>query len=244
MSRRLFAALFCILVCRPSQGFGVEFDSVTVAGKRVTVCRVNLKQDHLALFLDDDAGNPLKSFAWVDALLAKSGRRLAFAMNAGMYQDNLAPVGLFVSDGRQLSPLNLATGAGNFFMKPNGVFLVTNDGARIVPSHAYPAIREPVILATQSGPMLVEAGKINPLFSPGSKSRLIRNGVGVASPDRVIFAISEDPVNFYEFALVFRDMLGCPNALYLDGTISSLFDPQAGRHDRKADLGPMIGVVQ
>ena len=70
--------------------------------------------------------------------------------------------------------------------------------------------------------LLVRGGRVHPAFNVRSESRLRRNGVGVASPETVIFAVSEDPVNFYEFATLFRDELHCPDALYLDGVISSL----------------------
>ena len=99
------------------------------------------------------------------------------------------------------------------------------------------------MLATQSGPLLVRGGQVHPAFDAGSKSRLLRNGVGVASPQTVVFVISEDPVNFYEFATLFRDRLHCPDALYLDGTISSLHASALGRDDSRTDLGPIIAVT-
>ena len=40
----------------------------------------------------------------------------------------------------------------------------------------------------------------------------------------MVFAISETPVNFHTFARLFRDRIGCRNALYLDGTISQFYD--------------------
>ena len=43
------------------------------------------------------------------------GERLQFAMNAGMFHPDFAPVGLLVINGREVSPLNLAEGEGNFF---------------------------------------------------------------------------------------------------------------------------------
>ena len=72
----------------------------------------------------------------------------------------------------------------------------------------------------------------------------IRNGVGV-SPDgtRAVFAISNDAVNFYSFARLFRDGLGLPEALYFDGSISRLYDHDSGRHDAGFPMGPMLGVV-
>jgi uncharacterized protein YigE (DUF2233 family) len=39
----------------------------------------------------------------------------------------------------------------------------------------------------------------------------------------VVFAVSEAPVNFHGFARLFRDELGCRDALFLDGTISQFY---------------------
>ena len=81
-------------------------------------------------------------------------------------------------------------------------------------------------------------------FREGSENRLFRNGVGVPSPDVALFAISEAPVNFHEFATMFRDVLHCPDALFLDGTISSLYAPTLKRSDFRMDLGPIPGVTE
>jgi uncharacterized protein YigE (DUF2233 family) len=37
------------------------------------------------------------------------------------------------------------------------------------------------------------------------------------------FVVSTAPVNLHTFAKMFRDALGCRNALYLDGTLSQIF---------------------
>ena len=92
--------------------------------------------------------------------------------------------------------------------------------------------------------MLVIGGKLHPRFLPDSDSRYIRNGVGV-SPDggTARFAISEEPVTFHEFARFFRDVLGTPDALYLDGKISRLYAPSVRRNDTGFPVGPIIGTV-
>ena len=167
-------------------------------------------------------------------------------MNAGMFEPGRLPVGLFVADGKTLFPLNTADGTGNFFLKPNGVFLVDDGKARVVESSGYPEVARSghVTLATQSGPLLVRAGVIHPAFNPASTSRLIRNGVGVTAAGEAVFAISEEPVSLYEFAAFFRDVLRCPDALFLDGTVSSLYAPGLKRDDFRVELGPLIGVVE
>ena len=222
----------------------VEFSTVEFAGKRFTVCRVNVRKERLQLFHRDETGQPFKRFDRLAPWLESRGQKLAFASNAGMYHADFAAVGLFVSGGQQSVPLNTAKGDGNFFLKPNGVFAVTEIGARVIESSEFPNLRERVILATQSGPLLVRGGKLHPAFNATSVSRLFRNGVGVPSPEVALFVISEAPVNFYEFATLFRDKLHCQDALFLDGTISSLHSTELKRSDFRMDLGPIIGVTE
>jgi uncharacterized protein YigE (DUF2233 family) len=214
-----------------------------VAEMRFTIIRVDLKTERLEIFLRDDEGHPFRRFDRLKSWLASRNERLRFAMNAGMFHPDLSPVGLLVREGKQVSPLNLSEGAGNFFLKPNGVFFISESGPRIVESTEYPALARGVRLATQSGPLLVRHGELHPAFDAASASRLVRNGVGI-SGDTIIFVISEQPVNFYELATYFRDELRCPDALYLDGVVSSLYSSELQRSDSRVDLGPIVGVVQ
>ena len=217
--------------------------SGSVAQPRFTTTRVDVRTERIELFLRDDAGRTFNRFDRLRSWLASRNERLLFAMNAGMFRPDLSPVGLLVQDGRQVSPLNLSDGAGNFFLKPNGVFFISESGPRIVESTEYPALARGVRLATQSGPLLVRHGVLHPAINAASTSRLLRNGVGI-SGDTIMFVISEQPVNFYEIATYFRDELHCPDALYLDGVVSSLYSTDLQRNDSTADLGPIIGVVQ
>ena len=136
----------------------------------------------------------------------------------------------------------------HFFLKPNGVFAVTDAGSKIIDASQFPAVAsargiEKVELATQSGPLLVIDGKLHPAVHVESESRLFRNGVGVVSEKRVVFAISNEPVNFHEFARLFRDSLGCANALFLDGSISSIYTEDPKQRVIRFPLGPIIGIV-
>jgi len=229
------------LLSRPA--LAVDCNTVESVAIRATVCRVDVRKDHLQLFLRDEAGAPFKAFDAINRRLNPAGQHLLFAMNAGMYRPDFSPSGLFVTQGRQLAPLETRNGQGNFFLKPNGVFLVSDHGARVVETSEYAGLHEHVVLATQSGPLLLRLGKLHPAFRQDSASRLIRNGVGVTPAGEVLFVISDTPVNFYEFALLFRDVLHCSDALYLDGNVSSLLSTQLGRSDHNADLGPIIGLV-
>jgi len=162
-------------------------------------------------------------------------------MNAGMYDEEGRPIGLYIEQGERQRRVNLRDGPGNFHMKPNGVLTVAEDGSvAILTGEAY--ARSPpqrTMWATQSGPMLVIGGRLHPRIAPDGESRLIRNGVGVSDPRTAWFVIADDPVSFGRFARFFRDVLKCPDALFFDGSVSSLWDPAAGRRDSHAPLGPM-----
>lgn len=161
---------------------------------------------------------------------------LLAATNAGIFHSPDVPVGWMVADGVELSPLELRDGEGNFFLKPNGVFLVDDAGARVVDSLDV-APRGAVRLATQSGPALVLDGAIHPGFRPTSDSLKVRNAVGVLDPHTVVLVKSRDPVRLYDLAALYLE-LGVADALYLDGTISSLWSPAladggSGRADER-----------
>jgi uncharacterized protein YigE (DUF2233 family) len=213
-------------------------------GSRFTACRYDAQTDRFALIVDDGR-TPLRSFDRLEARLGAEARKLRFAMNAGMYDEKGRPIGLYVEKGTRRHGLNLASGSGNFTLKPNGVFAVASDGkVAIATSEAWRSRPTAPQWATQSGPMLVIEGRLHPRFQADGPSLNIRNGVGVAGPNAAWFAISDDPVSFGRFARFFRDGLGCPNALYLDGAVSSLWDRKSGRRDRRAELGPMLLVFR
>jgi uncharacterized protein YigE (DUF2233 family) len=222
----------------------VECASKKLNDGTVTVCRVDLQHEQLQLYWRDDTGQPYRRISVLREALAKQGKTLVFAVNGGMYRPDLRPVGLFVAEGREMVPLNRHTGPGNFSQQPNGVFLLDSRGARVVATEEYAQERPSPILATQSGPMLVHQGELttSPVMNPESQSRRIRNGVCAPSAITAVFAISESPVTFHEFAAFFRDSLGCGEALYLDGSISSLYAPRLARPDQWFDIGPIIAV--
>jgi uncharacterized protein YigE (DUF2233 family) len=223
----------------------VECGPRTVGDTVFTACRVNLNVEQLELFWRDDTGRPFREFSVLREALRVKGKQLIFAVNAGMYQPNFSPVGLFVAEGRELVPLNRHVGSGNFSQQPNGVFLVQGSSARVMTTDEYAGEQPKPTLATQSGPMLVHEGEIttSAVMSPNSNWRKIRNGVCAPSSDAPVFVISESPVTFYEFASFFRDTLHCREALYLDGTISSLYAPNLNREDGSSQMGPILGVA-
>jgi uncharacterized protein YigE (DUF2233 family) len=208
------------------------------------VCTFDARRDDIQLFWKGVDDHVYGGFSRLAGALAARGRSLRFAMNAGMFEDNLSPVGLYIEDGRQRHRADLREGASNFHLRPNGVFYVGDGAAGVAETARFLADGPKARFATQSGPMLVLDGRIHPRISPSGASEKIRNGVGVRDGAIVSFAISEEPVTFYAFAKLFRDRLNCPNALFLDGTISSLYAPELDRRDDPPRaIGPIIAVT-
>ena len=244
MRAAVFSAFFLLCLGAPAHAQAPPSADacrpVTAEGSDYTVCTVDLRRYEVALFWRGPDGQPFGGFS--PLLKTPQGARLVFAMNAGMYQEDRSPVGLYVENGQELKRANTANGPGNFHMKPNGVFYVAGQTAGVVETGRYLRQRPKVDYATQSGPMLVIDGEIHPKISENGPSRKIRNGVGVRDRHTAVFAISERPVTFGEFARLFRDELGCANALFLDGSVSSLFAPELRRQDSLMPLGPMVGA--
>lgn len=212
-----------------------------------TVCIVDPAHETIRVYAVPEGSRKPLSYWSIRDLLRQDREFLVLGMNGGMYHLDNSPVGLLVQGGRVRMPLNHGEGAGNFFLKPNGVFFVgRGEGggtAGVMETEAFAAARPQVQFATQSGPMLVIDGSIHPRFLPASDSLHVRNGVGILADGRVALAISHGPVRFFDFATLFRDRIGCRNALYLDGSISSLYAPEVARNDRFARMGTVIAVV-
>ncbi len=219
-----------------------------------SVCRVDataLASERYSLQLfwqSSDNNEPLLTF---DALLATlpNNETLNLAMNAGMYNENYAPIGYTVIEGKELKSLNTKEGGGNFHLLPNGVMWWDKAGnVQITESNA---LNEQLNngdvqpwYATQSGPMLVINNEIHPQFNPDSSSIKLRNGAGVCRDGSIQLVNSDEPVTFYQFAELFKDELGCSNALFLDGGIASaLYAPSIDKQDKK-EMGVMIGLVE
>ena len=239
------AWLIALLIAAPAQSAVLAeapCRELSVAKANFAVCQFDPRREDIRLYWKGADGKPYGGLAALAGALKAQGRALRFAMNGGIFEENLTPLGLYIEDGHTLRKLNLRAGASNFYLKPNGVFYVGAGVAGIVETGRFAIAPPPAHYATQSGPMMLVEGRINGNIEPTGTSVKIRNGVGVRADGQVIFAISDSAVTFHDFALLFRDHLDCPDALYLDGSVSQLYAQNLNRADALAPLGPIIGV--
>lgn len=202
--------------------------------------------ESVRIFWQTPDGRQLRTFPEVTLHFEQQAMKLDTLMNGGIFEPGGIPSGLLVQDGKELRPVNRNPGEGNFFLKPNGIFLIGPNGAAVVSTEEYPLKDAKVQHAVQSGPLLLRHGKIHPAFNADSESRLHRNGVAISKDGTVVFAMTDfnSPKfpNLHEFAVLFRS-LGCQDALFLDGDLSQM---RSGAEVSKPSnrFGSIIAVIK
>lgn len=234
----LLAALFTILV-----SVYLLFAARRGADNDFVHYELNAQQQELQLYWRNDSGQLFNTIGNLKQWVEDKEGRLLFAANAGMFKADYSPLGLLIQEKKRVAPLDTAGGAGNFYLKPNGVFYLTTDGQAAVCATEDFRSDTSIRWATQSGPLLVIDGKIHPAFQPSSSNKNIRNGVGILPNGNVLFAMSKNEINFYRFAQYFQQQ-GCRQALYLDGVVCRTYLPEKGWTQTDGRLGVMVGVVE
>lgn len=217
--------------------------SVSFEGTALTHCVADPARHRVAMALGPDGGAPWRSLAQFAAHRGADAPSVAFAMNGGMFDGEGKPIGYYVEKGERLKTLNRNDGPGNFHLKPNGVFYGSGGTWRVrTADDFYANVGTRPEFGTQSGPMLLIDGKLHPEISEDGPSRTVRNAVGVDSKGRAHFVISEGPLSFGKLARYYRDVVKAKEALFLDGTVSALWNPARDRLDSGAPIGPIIVV--
>lgn len=203
---------------------------------------VNPKKQDLKFYLKNEKqenfGSILNLKNWVES----KNKKLIFAMNGGMYQKDGSPQGLYIENHKTIAKLDTKNASGNFYLKPNGVFSISDQNNPEIYTTENFKPSKSLKYATQSGPMLIIDGKIHADFKEGSSNLNIRNGVGILPDNSIVFAMSKEQINFYDFANYFKS-LGCKNALYLDGLVSRTYLPEKKWTQTDGNFGVIIGVT-
>lgn len=97
--------------------------------------------------------------------------------------------------------------------------------------------------AMQANKMLVVDRNISLDFDPHSKETSMQSGVGVLSNRKLLFVISKEPMNSYDFAAFFLHK-GCTNAILLNDTLAEVYLPEQNHNKLGTDFGVLIGVTK
>ena len=237
MKKRLFLVVVLVVLATLLTQFSLNLDTNFVS------YTVNPKDQNVGMYWKNEQNINFGSLQNLKLWLNKNNKDLLFAMNGGMYKKDKSPQGLYIENKSKKSNIDTTSGNGNFYLKPNGIFfLTTNNEAHICKTTNYNENAK-VKFATQSGPMLVVDGEIHKAFNKNSTNLNIRNGVGILPNNEILFAMSKEEINFYEFAEYFQKK-GCKNALYLDGFVSRTYCPKQEWTQIDGDFGVIIGVTK
>lgn len=241
----LFILTSCSAQTTPKKTVKIDAQEITYRNQKFDVVKIDLRKSPVQFFWKNKNGQLIRSLKNLKKEIESQDKELLFAMNAGMYQRDRNPQGLYIENGKNIKSLDtLQDGYGNFYLQPNGVFYLKNDSAGVLPSNLFSQKNINPTWATQSGPMLLINEKVHPIFKEGSTNLNIRNGVGVISKHEIVFVISHKEVNLFDFAMLFKEELNCKNALYLDGFVSRAYVPQLNRKDLDGNFGVMVGIVK
>ena len=225
----LFLSLIFFLHCKDNDDF--------------VIYTIDPTSKNIRFYWKKENGEIFKNIKNLKDDLSLKNEKLIFAMNGGMYEKNNIPKGLYIEHFKHYRKIDTLKGKGNFYLQPNGIFYLTrNNEAQIVETKKFKN-NSAIKFATQSGPMLLLNGTINPIFQKKSKNLNIRNGVGILNDGTLVFVMSKKEINFYDFALMFKKM-NCQNALFLDGFVSRAYLPEKNWIQEDGDFGVIIAVSE
>ena len=121
----------------------------------VTYHILKAQSNSVRIIWKDRKGKQLRAFPEVARYLRGEGITVSTLMNGGIFEPGGIPSGLLIQDGKKLRPVNRRNGKGNFFLQPNGIFLIGSKGAAVVSTQEYPLKGVKVHQAVQSGPLLL-----------------------------------------------------------------------------------------
>jgi uncharacterized protein YigE (DUF2233 family) len=227
--------------CPSTSAPSLTLRCISFQGHLYAVVDINLGSQAIVFTTSDN--HTKETFPVVVNNLSLAGIKPILVTNAGIYGTDNRPLGLLISPNRKLHDVNTITGAahGNFSWD-SAVFQISDDGtASIVPVRSWQDSRR-AIAATQSGPQLASAGKINQSFQVQSKRSFSRTAIGVDQSNRklVHLVVSRDAVTLFELATFMVNELQCSEALHLDGDLSAFYIPSASEKFLFSDPGERI----
>ena len=236
----MFVSVLCICIGLIS----CKNNAQKIEDSRFVSYVINPKKQELNFYLKNENNLNFSSFEKLKNELEKQNKKLVFATNGGMFNKTFNPQGLYIEKGKLISKLDTTKKQhGNFYLLPNGVFYLTDNGKPVICKTKDFKTNDKINFATQSGPMLIIDDSIHPKLTKGSTNHNIRNGVGILQSGDLLFAMSKEKINFYDFASFFKTQ-GCKNALYLDGFVSKTYLPSEDWEQLNGNFGVIIAEIE
>jgi len=200
---------------------------VAFSGHVYAVADIDLRLQKIVFTVSDNGKK--ETFPKMASNLSGVGMNPLLVTNAGIYGIDNRPLGLLISPKGKLHDVDTRMDKGEHgnFSWDSAIFQISDDGtAEIVPAGAWQDSRH-IVAATQSGPQLASAGKINQSFQAQSKWAYRRTAVGVDQANRrfVHLVVSREPVTLFELATFMVNGLHCSEGLHLDGDLSAFYIP-------------------
>lgn len=117
---RFFSLLPLLLLSLPA--FASGKCSLTDPSLALQSYTVDPQRERIVMYWQKEDGKARGSLRSLLADIDHNGQ-VQMAMNGGIYDKAYAPLGLYIEKGRQLTPLNRASGGGNFLFVPAGCFI-------------------------------------------------------------------------------------------------------------------------
>ncbi|HEX8060932.1 MAG TPA: hypothetical protein VF473_08350, partial [Cyclobacteriaceae bacterium] len=98
------------------------FRTVRFNGNDYFVADIDPGKHNIELFNIVDPKNSQHDLATIDSV---RGKKLVLIVNGGMFQKDLRPLGLYISEGKTHMRIKRDTARyGNFYIQPNGIFII------------------------------------------------------------------------------------------------------------------------
>lgn len=175
------------------------------ANKSIHIFKINLQKNTLNIaFAKKNGFLPASTVQW----LAEEHHAL-LAVNGGFFTPFWTLLGLRIQNGKIRNPLKKITWWPIFYLENNRPFIVSEKEYH--PNSA-------ITLAVQSGPRLINHGKI-PSLKPGTDER---TAIGITREGEIILLATEHyPLKTTDLAHFLKDHLDCLDAMNLDGGSST-----------------------
>jgi len=216
---------------------------ISFAGHLYAVADVDLRLQKIIFTISDDGKR--ETFPEVAGNLSRAGIKPLLVTNAGIYGTDNRPLGLLISPKGKLHDADARTDTGpahGNFSWDSAVFQISDDDmASIVHAGNWKESRH-IVAATQSGPQLASAGRINQSFQAQSKWSYRRTAIGVDQSNRrlVHLVVSSEPVKLFDLATFMVNELHCSEGLHLDWDLSAFYIPSSDEKFLFSDPGERI----